>query len=111
MRGLVCYCPELDIYRYREEADAGKEGREATFTGRDLYEAVRACLEEGKDGDAELLAKVTAVARGEPHMFVIFEGGGDVPLKMRAESPEEHLAAEKAAAEKAQAEGGKVGSG
>src|SRR4051794_29122397 len=98
MRGFVCYCPELDIYRYREEQDAGREGREANFTGLDLYEAVKACLEQGKDDDAELLAKVTAVARGEPHMYVIFEGGGEEPLKMRVESPEEHRAAEKTAA-------------
>ena len=62
----ISYCPALGLYHYK------RFDEEYFFNNENLEESLEAYLLDGKNVDAEFMAKLTSWARAFPHKIVTF---------------------------------------
>lgn len=85
VRGIVYFCPELRLYRYKcrtyEHEDGGlKLGDDADykFDADELEDMLVALLSSGdktKEMEARFVADMTGLGRVNPHKVVVFDTG------------------------------------
>ena len=87
-RGIVYFCPELRLYRYRYNAYEQESGKKEElgelvdykFDTDELEELVVALLatgDTGREAEANFVANITGLARTNPHKIVRFDTGSD----------------------------------
>lgn len=87
MSGFVCYCPELRLYWYKiENPDVPNHEGDADykFSDDELEDAIATHLANGQEREANFMAELTSLARGNPHIFVTFDQSKD---EIRTEEP------------------------
>jgi|SRR5579863_2141176 hypothetical protein len=81
--GMVYFCPELRLYRYKMDDDAHPEmGIDSKFDADELEDAIVAQIAAAKraggdDRQARFLANMTGMARVNPHKIVTFDVESD----------------------------------
>lgn len=112
--GIVYYCPELRLYRYKTTNSADREADvDYKFDADELEDSLVALLSrepnEDKNAQAKFLANMTGLARVNPHKIVSFDIendkidvlDADVYWKKHDAEREALVAAEEAPAHKA----------
>lgn len=113
-RGLIYFCPELRLYRYKTrnyEGDALGEETDYKFDSDELEDMLVALLaseDPAKVAEAKFVVYMTGLARRDPHKIVIFDTGEpnqDAQIKVTEPGPFWAVHdKEKAAREKAEEE-------
>ena len=76
LRGFVCYCPDLRLYRYKVENDEKPDQDvDYKFDEDELENAIAAHIASENHAEADFMAKLTGLARVNPHKFVHFDQG------------------------------------
>jgi hypothetical protein len=99
-RGIVYYCPELRLYRYKYKTydkAAGEAVEEAEIVDykfdadelEDTLTAVLASGDEAKEANANFVANITGLARVNPHKIVEFDTGEGDEGKIEIKDPVE----------------------
>jgi len=118
-RGIVYFCPDLRLYRYKfraydREGGGEKLGDEADYKFdddelEDMLVALVASGDKDKEAQANFVANITGLARLNPHKIVEFDTG-DNKIEIKEPGPfwqaHDKERAEKEAADDAAASGG-----
>jgi hypothetical protein len=115
VRGIVYFCPELRLYRYKcrnydHEDGSLKLGDDADykFDAEELEDMLVALLssgDESKMAEARFVASMTGLGRLNPHKVVVFDTGDN---KIEIKEPKDYweaFDAEKMAKEASEASG------
>ena len=111
--GIVYYCPELRLYRYKTSNPSDRDSEvDYKFDADELEDSLVALLarepNEEKNAEVKFLANMTGLARVNPHKVVAFDIENDkidvleagAYWKKHDVEREELVAAEEAAAQK-----------
>jgi len=84
VKGMVYYCPELRLYRYKADDSKNSENAiDSKFDADELEDAIVAQLVAAEkaglknDHQAKFLANMTGLARVNPHKIVTFDDESD----------------------------------
>ena len=78
IKGFVCFCPDLLMYRYKI-LDYSKEQGDAEhtiyhkFDENELLDSVAFHLKEGNKEAADFMSKITGLGRVNPHKVITFD--------------------------------------
>lgn len=83
IKGIVYFCSELRLYRYKYRPyEAGKDGEDVDYKFdadelEDMLVALLSSNDEARVAEAKFVANMTGLARVNPHKIVEFDTGDD----------------------------------
>jgi hypothetical protein len=89
LRGFICYCPELRLYRYKVTDDSKPELERDTdykFDEDELEDAITTHLVNENKTEAEFMTQLTGLARVSPHKIIYIDQNKE---EIRAVDPAE----------------------
>lgn len=78
VKGFVCFCPDLLMYRYKIVDDSKEQGDAEheiyhKFDEDELLDSIAFHLKEGNMDAAKFVSKITGLGRVNPHKVITFD--------------------------------------